>query len=160
MRYRSTKLQLSIYVNLKFSGFSFSLAALPTNSYSASAAILFCYCLGEYFSSEGDRKKTLRRYAVFALTALAIGTRAASNIAAFFGVLLLLFFCRKFSLLGVGLLILGVLLLLLFVIDIDFSFIKDLLFPGKDEAEIETMRGRLPMWEMLWVHVMLLFDSC
>jgi O-antigen ligase len=145
---------LTIYVNLKLHGFAFSLSALHTNSYSASAAMLFCYCIGEYFRSEGERKKTLRRYAVFSAMALAIGTSAASNIAALCGVLLLLFFYRKFALLGVGLFILSVLLMLRFVIEIDFSFIKDLLFPGKTDAEIGTMKGRLPMWQMLWEYVL------
>jgi O-antigen ligase len=145
---------LSIYVHLKLSGFSFSLSALHTNSYSASAAMLFCYCLGEYFGSEGKRKKVLRKYAAFACATLALGTSAASNIAALCGVLMLLFFFRKYGLLALGIFTLGLLLLFRFVIDIDFSFIQEILFPGKEHTQITTMTGRIPMWQMLWVHVM------
>jgi O-antigen ligase len=145
---------LSIYVNLKLTGFSFSLSALHTNSYSASAAMLFCYCLGEYYSSEGKRKTTLRIYGVFAFTALAIGTSSASNIAALCGVLLLFFFYRKFALLGVGLFVLSLLLMLRFVVDIDFAFVRDLLFPGKTDEQISTMTGRLTIWQMFWTYVL------
>jgi O-antigen ligase len=66
---------------------------------------------------------------------------------------MLLFFYRKFALLGGGLFILSVLLMLRFVIEIDFSVVKDVLFPGKTDEQIATMRGRLPMWEMLWGYV-------
>lgn len=149
----SAVIALSIYANVKPYGFSLSFASLHTNSYSASAAMLFCYCIGEYYSSDKRRREILRKYAIFGFAALAVGTSAASNIATLCGVLLLFLFYRKPGLLATGLFILSLLLVLQFVLDIDFSFLKEILFPGKNDAEIESMSGRMQMWQQLWEYV-------
>jgi len=56
-----------------------------TNSYTASAAILFCYCLGEYFGSDRNRKLPLICFGLFAFGALAVGTSSGSNVGAAVG---------------------------------------------------------------------------
>ncbi|HEC99034.1 MAG TPA: O-antigen ligase family protein [Proteobacteria bacterium] len=133
----------SMYVNIKFYGLSFSLFDWHTNSYSASAAIMFCYCVGEYFSADKKRAKTLKRYGILSLGALIIGTSAASNIAALCGLVVLLFLYRRLGWVTVAIFLLS----MMFLTGSDFSFFKDILFPGKTEQQISTLGGREQMWE-------------
>ena len=88
----------TMYTNGMRSGWSTNLRAWHTNSYSASAAVLFCYCLGEYFSSEGKRKKRLRRFGVAGLAALILGTSSGSFIATLVGVSVIAFLRRNMAL--------------------------------------------------------------
>jgi O-antigen ligase len=141
---------LSLYVNLKLTRFSFSVSAFHTNSYSASAAMLFCYCLGEYFSSEGKRKKTLRRYGLFGLATLALGTSSASIVAACCGILFTALLYRKIMLFLAGCWLLILAFILKFMLGADFSLVKELLFPGKTVHQITTMTGRTRMWQSLF----------
>ena len=118
---------------------------LHTNSYSASAAILFCYCLGEYFQSDKNRRKALKWFGLFAFAALALGTSASSNVAATFGVLLVAVLSRNVMMFVICgfLLILFLSISFLGVIDFDGSVIKVALFPGKTEEQIYSLHGRL-----------------
>ena len=137
---------LSMYVNVKFAGgVVFSLSAWHTNSYSASAAIICCYCIGEYFFSDNSRSNTLKWYGIFNFLALIIGTSSASFIAALCGILFMFILAKRFDFLLIGFYLLTFLLL----IKIDFGFISDLIFVGKSAQSIASLHGRLPMWESL-----------
>lgn len=138
-------LVLSMYVTIKFHGLSFSLFDWHTNSYSAAAAIMFCYCVGEYFTADKKRAKMLKRYGILSLGALIIGTSAASNIAALCGIIFLFFLYRKFGLMTIAIFV----LLAMFLVESDFSFFKAMLFPGKDTHDIVTIRGRILLWDYL-----------
>jgi hypothetical protein len=153
LRIAAATILLQMCVNLRLGGLSLSLNAWHTNSYSASAAILFCYCLGEYLDmsmaekSQGTKRaKRLRWFGIFSFGALALGTSATSNIAALVGCLLIFLLVRR-----VGLLLAGLWIGLLFlVLGRSGEIIQSLIFPGKSEYAIETATGRTLFWEYLW----------
>ena len=138
---------LTILGHIKLIGFSFSLWHWHTNSYSASAAMVFCYCAGEYFRAEKKRKKFLLYFGLFSFTFLALGTSSASNLSAAFGIFVILIFYSKAMI--------GILFLLFFITFFllikpfqgELSFIYPVLFPGKTPMEIESLRGRIYLWQ-------------
>ncbi len=144
---------LQMFVNLRLHGFSLSLGVWHTNSYSATSAILFCYCLGEYLakpkSKDSEAKKRsgrLRRFGLLSFGTLALGTSAASNVAAAAGCLLIFLALRRVWLLLIGLGVGG----LLFLIGGGGKTVQELLFPGKSEYAIETASGRTLIWDFYW----------
>lgn len=152
LRVAAVTILLQMGVTLRLVGFSLSLQAWHTNSYSATAAILFCYCLGEYLAMTGaersqdkERSRQLRLFGIFSFGALALGTSAASNVAAAVGCLLIFLALRRLSLLLTGF-FLGFFVLLWGGAD----FFRELLFPGKSEYAIETATGRTMIWELYW----------
>src|SRR5262249_17515511 len=66
----------------KFYGPTLSLEAWHTNSYSACAAMMLCYCAGELMSARRHPQFRLWSFASISLLALIVGTSAGSNIAA------------------------------------------------------------------------------
>lgn len=86
----------------------------------------------------------------FALGALILGTSAASNVAALFGVLLVSFLRRSTALVIISGFILVTLLTLTFIVTIDYSVPTSILFPGKSPEQIYSVHGRLGMWEILF----------
>lgn len=144
---------LQMCVTLRLQGFSLSLQDWHTNSYSASSAIMFCYCLGEYLamtkaqSSENQkRRRRLRWFGIFSLGTLALGTSAGSNIAAAVGCLLIFLALGRWGLL-LALLMGG---LILFLWGGSVEFFQNLLLPGKSEHEIETASSRTLIWKLYW----------
>lgn len=133
-------------------GFPTSLGAWHTTAYSASAAMLFCYCLGEYFQSDKNRKKILRWVGFVALAVLVLGTSAGSNVAASFGVLIVAFLRRNTALIFIGCILLLVMLPVFLFGEIDDSAVavRGVLFPGKSEAQIYSLRGRVPFWKQMF----------
>lgn len=141
---------LTLYAKFINIGFSTSLDAWHTTAYSASAAMIFCYCLGEYFQTDKNRKKRLRWVGFVALAALVLGTSAGSNVAASFGVLIVAFLRRNTALIFIGCILLLVMLPVFLFGDIDDSAVRAVLFPGKTEAQIYSMRGRVALWNILF----------
>lgn len=144
---------LEMCLNLRYLGFSLSLQAWHTNTYGASAAMLFCYCLGEYLamtkaerSEAQKRSRRLRRFGIFSLCILALSTSSASNVATTLGCLLIFLLLRRFWLVLSGLCF-G---LLLFLSGRGGGIFRVLLFPGKSEQAIEGASGRLYLWEFCW----------
>jgi len=125
---------LSIYVNVHFHGFSTSLESWHTNSYSASAAIIFTYCLGEYFNSDKRRKRVLKWFGLLALCALILGTSTASFFAAMAGMALIAFLKRSVVLLIVWMATLGVMVIAIFLLGTDLGGIRDFIFHGLSES--------------------------
>lgn len=141
---------VSMSVSIKFKGLTAfsSLESWHTNSYTASAAIIACYCLGEYFSSDKYRKKALKWYGTLAFAALIIGTSTASFIAALAGIGIIALHYRNFALIGI---ISGGSLILLFTVllgsEINTEGLKEFFFHGMSEKNIYNFHGRLPMWQ-------------
>lgn len=133
-------------------GFPTSLGAWHTTSYSASAAMLFCYCLGEYFQSDKNRKKILRWVGFVALAVLVLGTSAGSNVATAFGVLIVAFLRRNTALIIIGCILLLIMLPVFLFGEIDDSAVavRGVLFPGKSESQIYSLRGRVPFWNQMF----------
>ena len=134
-----------IIMQLKGS-WAFSLGNLHTNQYSAIAAMAFVYCLGEWLNcKEVERKKTLMMFAAFFLFTTLLGTSAASNVAAFAGICMVLAFGGASK---VPLMIVMLSGCLYILISGDFvGTMQDILMPGKTEHEIITMTGRTYLWE-------------
>jgi O-antigen ligase len=153
LRVAAATILLEMCVNMRLSGFSLSLEALHTNTYSTSSAILFCYCLGEYLamtkserSEAKERSRRFRLFGIFSFGTLALGTSSASNVATAVGCLLIFLALRRFGLLLAGLLV-G---LLLAILGGGQQLVHSLLFPGKTEYELETASGRTLIWQLYW----------
>lgn len=148
-----TTILLQMCVTLRLVGFSLSIRDWHTNTYSASSAMLFCYCLGEYLamtraerSQDKKRSRRLKLFGIFSLSTLALGTSSASNVAAAVGCLLIFLALGRVWLLLTGLWV-G---LLLFLWGGSGEFFRNLLFPGKTEYEMATASGRTLIWELYW----------
>ena len=137
-------LMLEIIARLKFYGFSLSLSTWHTNSYSVSAAMIFCYCLGELLIATGERRKLLGFSMLAALFCLILGTSSGSYIAALCGIAFIGLIVRSRGILFVSLLI-GIVLLLLLAERRDILF--KAIFPGKDVETVQNLHGRKVMWE-------------
>lgn len=143
---------LSMYVAIHFSGLAVlsSLGSWHTNSFTASAAIIFCYCLGEFFRADKSRKKTLKRYGVLSLAALLLGTSTASFLGAAIGTAIIAFHYRNLVLviLSLGVFVLGAVLMI--ATGGDMTGIRDFVFHGMSTENIYDLHGRLPMWEIFF----------
>jgi O-antigen ligase len=125
-------------------GLAFSLDLWHTNSYSASAAMVSSYCLGEYFTTSGKRARMLIIFGMISFLFLMLGTSGASNVAAFCGFMTVAFLLRNRRLLFLGVLF-G---LIIWALGIGPDFIKALLFPAKEEELVMKLGGRTYLWEM------------
>ena len=142
---------LAMYVETRLTNFEQTLGAWHNNSFTAMAAMLFIYCLAEYSESENQRKKRLKRYGLFYLFALVLGTSSASFIAAICGFLFLMFIKKNFKLFFGGSFILALMVL----VGIDVTVVNKLIFYGKSEVHIATLDGRTHMWENYFHYVMM-----
>lgn len=143
---------LSVFVQMGAhmrGGGALSLGVLHTNAYSASAAMIFVYCVGEYLalakkklSINSKRRKRLFIYGVFSLAFLALGTSSGSNVAALFGIVVILFAQRKMGLMT----FIFFAVLLLFFLGGGLDPLMEVLFPGKTEQGIATLGGRTKTW--------------
>jgi O-antigen ligase len=132
---------LDIGKHIKLGGLS--LGSLHTNSYSAVAAMLACYCVAEFFSAKNQRKRILLRIGIASIIFLIIGTSSASIISFFVGMLIVSFLLKNKLLLFISLTCLIIFSLLFSVVDI-----KSILFPGKTDEAIATLTGRTHLWEI------------
>jgi len=123
-------------------------AGMHTNSYSATASMLFCYCFGEFMRADRRRRRLLTITGVMALGGLIVGTCGSSNIGtvcgmAAAGVL------RDSKMRGVMIVVIvaGV---LLFATGAD-SMLEDAMYkyllPGKTQESVTGMTGRMQIWE-------------
>ena len=138
-----------MYVNFKLYGLLSSVTSWHTTTYTASAAIMFCYCLGEYFQRERERRKALKWFALFALGPLILGTSAASNVAALLGVLLVALLYRNKMLIIISVAILFIFVPLSLLFSFEYSLFSSIIFPGKTEEQIYTLHGRTYLWGLL-----------
>jgi O-antigen ligase len=135
-----------IFMHLKLASWQISLSRLHTNQFSAVAAMAFVYCLGERVQSDGARKKFLTKLALLFGFFTVLGTSATSNIAAFAGVLTVLVIMRRSKVEIVSFMFIG--LIVLYWLGYFEEFWMDILFPGKSEHDILTLKGRKHLWNV------------
>jgi O-antigen ligase len=138
---------LTILGHIRLAGFSLSLKHWHTNSYTASSAMVFCYCASEYFRAEKKRKKILFYYGCFSFICLGLGTSAASNLSAAFGIFIgFILFNRALT--GIIFFICIITLFLLVKpLQGELAFIYPIIFPGKTPMQIESLQGRIYLWQ-------------
>ncbi len=142
---------LTLVSKVILQGFSLSLSHWHTNTFSASALMVFCYCLGEYFRASPDRRRTLFSFGVIGLFFVVLGTSAATNVAAVAGVVVVASLLRARILLMISIGVGAFLLLALVQLNAaDPDLIMEALFPGKSTNQIVTMHGRTFIWANLF----------
>jgi O-antigen ligase len=134
-----------IIMHLKIRTFRLSLSLFHTNQYSAISAMAFVYCLGESLNNADKLRKRLLIIfaAIFAFFTL-LGTSSTSNMAAFVGIIVVLFFARTSKIPLFFILVFGLILMYLSGNFVDIW--RDILLPGKSDHDIITLRGRLYLW--------------
>ncbi len=136
-----------IIMHLKGVGGQISQSALHTNQYSAIAAMAFVYCFGESLNSKKNRRKRfLTTLAIIFGCITLMGTSATSNVATFIGLMVVFILVRRKSKI-VWFLFISIGLLILYAFGNFEGFWTDLLFPGKTEHDIVTLRGRTHLWD-------------
>ncbi len=137
-----------IIMQLKGVGGQVSQSALHTNQYSAIAAMAFVYCFGESLNSKKNRRKRfLTTLAIIFGCITLMGTSATSNVATFIGLMVVFILVRRKSKI-VWFLFISIGLLILYVNGNFEGFWIDLLFPGKTEHDIVTLKGRTHLWDV------------
>lgn len=142
-------LLLGMYVSISFHGLAIfsSLTKWHTNTYTTSAVIIFCYCLGEYFRADKRRRKTLKRYGALSFAAVILGTSTASFIGASVGTAVIAFHYRNIALIIVSLVVFGIGSAVMVLGGGDLSGLQEFFFHGLSTENIYKLHGRLPMWE-------------
>jgi len=135
-----------LFMHFRLGSSQLSLSKLHTNQYSAIAAMAFVYCFGEWFHSEIPRRKLLAKLGLLFCFLTALGTSATSNIAAFCGVLVVLALSRRSNVLIISCMLLG--LVTIYWLGYLEEFWMDVLFPGKSELDIITLKGRRHLWDI------------
>ena len=138
---------INLLGQIKLVNYSLSLSALHTNTYSNSAAMIFCYCFHEYFASSGKYRKRFRNYGLFSLFGIIIGTSATSNIATLISIFSArLIFYKKISV-GILNLAIAVIIIAIFLSQSLLNRnISDIILAGKDPHSVRTMSGRMHIW--------------
>jgi O-antigen ligase len=141
---------MSLIQHVIVHGFSLSIARWHTNSYSASAAMLFVYCLGEFLHAVGRRRRLLGIAALGALFITALGTSTASNIGAIFGVVFIAVFSRSRKLLIAGLVGAVFFIPLSMAIGTESDSFSRTLLGGKSAEDVLELDNRRSLWERYW----------
>ncbi len=128
-------------------GFSFSLGRWHANDFPAGGAMLFCYCVGEYFGDNRDRRLRLLLGAAFGGFFMVLGTSTGSFAAAAIGLLVIAYFRRSLPMLLGGGALAVVLVLLMALGAFQTQDVLDVVAMGKTEKHLENASGRLPIWE-------------
>jgi O-antigen ligase len=122
--------------------YGFSRESLHSNSYSASAAMLFCYSFGEWLKAQGQRRLRLCWVAGFSLFCVVLGQSFASWLAILLGAGIALLTSRRhrvFALMSGGFLLVMVLII---------PGTKKIIFmPNGAEEKVENLNGRRSLWE-------------
>lgn len=127
----------------------FNLESWHTNSYSAIAAMLAAYCIGELASNRTSlalkqNRRLLLASLCVALLFLGLGTSGGSNVAFVAGLLVAALYSGRMAFKVVAVfLFAGVLIINMFYAETLFS----LLFPGKTMESVENLTGRTSLWE-------------
>ncbi len=133
---------LTMLTPIQFYGWTFSLAARHTNVYSASAAMICCYCVGELMAGRVFRRKMLIIFAIVSLLWMIIGTSSASIIATLCGLAVAAILSRN-----IKVLIACVFFGLVLAVFLSVSDVNAILFPGKTTDQIEALSGRVMLWD-------------
>ena len=150
---------LSVFVQMgqhMREGIPLSLTAWHTNAYSASAAVIFVYCAGEYMAlvkeklcEDRSRRKMLFIYGCMSLSLLALGTSSGSNVAALIGLVIILLVQRK-----IGLMMVIIFASIpFFILSGGIDMLMQVIFPLKSEQAIETLGGRMMVWNYYYERI-------
>lgn len=121
---------------------------LRTNQYTAGASMVLCYCFAEMPRAIGRRRSMLIVSASIGSCIVAVGLCATSNVATFVGLLSGAVFARNRTGLIFVIMLLVVALILVPGLASDiWETAKDVLLPGKSDAQIRDLHGRVSMWE-------------
>jgi O-antigen ligase len=121
---------------------------LKTNQYAASASMVLCYCFAEMPQAVGRRRRTLIVFGLISFPIIAVGLCATTNVATFVGLLSGAALTRSRTALIFAVVLLAVVLILVPGLTANFlEMTKDILFPGKTDAQIRGLHGRVSMWE-------------
>ncbi|MCA9248310.1 MAG: O-antigen ligase family protein [Planctomycetales bacterium] len=134
-------LMLDMAMVIKLNGLTFAPRLWHANAYPACAAMIACYCMAEFFGATGERARRLFWVGMFAIFALALGTSSSSIVSAAVGICLASLLLRgaRWPLVAlIAILAVGALLAP--------DTALEILFPGKEGAQVTTMRGRTDMW--------------
>jgi len=147
LRAGSLLMVINLLGQFKLVKYDFSFAGLHSNTYSNSAAMIFCYCFHEYFESSGKDRKRFRNYGLFNLLGIVIGTSATSNIATLISIFFARFiFYKKISIGMLSLTMLVIIITVLFSQNILNREVSDIILAGKDPHSVRTMSGRMHIW--------------
>ncbi len=121
---------------------------LHTNSYTAAASMILCYCFGEFAGAHRNRKRYLLACGVLSLVALFLGTCSSSNIGTICGIAAAGLLGRSKMRPLIIILIAGVVLMYAAgcqdaIEDATYTY----LLPGKTPEKVTSMTGRAEMWE-------------
>jgi O-antigen ligase len=123
------------------SGSLLSIMTWHTNSYSASAAILCCYCWAELMSVPGPRRRLLTWIGICAGAAVVLGTSAVSFLAAACGIAVGLMVGKRRGP-AIVILLLGAILIAV----ASGGDLRSVFLPGKSDSDITTFSGRVTLW--------------
>jgi len=137
-------LVLDILGRARLAGWS----GMHTNSYSAIASMLVCYCFGEYFRADRKRRRRLATAAVTGFAGLVIGTCSSSNIGTLCG-MAAAGVLRDSKMRTVMILLIAVCIALYVSggADILEQAAYKVLLPGKTPERAAHMTGRLHLWQ-------------
>jgi hypothetical protein len=141
----------------RFNGFALSWSLWHTNHYTASSAMIFCYCLGELLTQPEARKQWLLRYGCGSLGLLLLGTSTGSFFAAGAGSIVAILLSKKGrSLYALLLLVIALTSILVVFARTPFtlpSWIElgqqlKILSPNHSEQPVFSLHGRAILWEL------------
>jgi len=128
---------------IKLYGFTFSIKAWHTNSYSVYAAMIFCYCFGEYFFADKKRAKLLLFYGAVALGVLILGTCITSFVAAVVGIFVVFALKHKIGIIPV----IFCTAIAIYLFNPNVDWITSIMPIERDPESILTLSGRTFLWE-------------
>lgn len=137
---------LGVYPHLKLYHFTLTLERLHSTTYPAAGAMVFVYCLGEYFSSDKARRKILLMAGSLGFVALITGTSTGSLVSVILGIMVIAFFNRNMVWIVTGSFLLLLVFIFSYIFPIDIGMVEDIALQGKSEHRIMTLSGRIPMW--------------
>lgn len=130
-----------LLMSLRSSGLS---VRWGSNGSSASAALILCYCFGEYGGSMKKRRRSLLVYGLLGFIGLFVNKGSASTIAATCGIATIAIISRSQQR-SLSILILAS---LAFTFFLQSSIIRDIFFYGKSHEQIMDFHGRTQLWEL------------
>lgn len=134
-------MDFGMMINLN-GGLPTSLRSVHTNTYSATGAMVLCYCLGAWLDGRSANRRVLVCYGGIALVFLLLGTSTASYISAVFGIIIAGVFTRRREIIFPA-----VLAVFAFIILLGTGPFVDAVFTGKTDRDIETISGRSFFWK-------------
>jgi len=150
LKYITLFMLLMFIGQIKLWGYNISIDSLHTNTFSFTGMIIFLYTIGELVSKQNnnlERKKYLKKYAIFSLFFIIVGTSSASNIATIIGLVVISIFTNRRDIkIIIGSIFIFSIVLFFLVGDLNSLF--EIILPGKSLDNVSQMSGRAHLWEI------------